>query len=166
MKSKILFYERQMQIPVKSKIELRYYGELMYIIFDKPYCVMYFTKKRKYWVEVSLKEMMDNLPEAVFLPCKRSVIINVCYLKSLDKKNRMIELEDGSKFKLSKENVLACEEMMSRLTDLAPPCHGCFSCDDEQCDQMILICRHKINRHQNESKKESTNYRSVNDKML
>ena len=63
MKSKIYFYDRKMLIPVKNGTITRYYGELMYIIFNKPYCELYFSGDTKYMIESSLQYMIENLPK-------------------------------------------------------------------------------------------------------
>ena len=130
-----------MTIPVKSGIVSHYYGVLMHIQFDKPYCVLQFTKGRKYWVEVSIQEVLANLPEAVFLKCKRSAIINLCYLKSFHENPPTIEMADGVTFSLSKHNVLEYRMMTKRLDDLAPPCPICYPCTDKKCKSQALLCR-------------------------
>jgi len=43
MKSKIIFHDLKMEILVETGVIARYYGELMYIIYDAPYCWLYFT---------------------------------------------------------------------------------------------------------------------------
>ena len=120
MKSKIVFYDRTMTIPVKSGIVNLFYGELMYIKFEKPFCILHFTKSRKYWVEISVREMMAHLPEAVFLKCKRSAILNLSYLKGCYDHPPTIVMADGERFSFSKQNVLNFQMMSSRLHDLSP----------------------------------------------
>ena len=105
MKSKIIFYDRKMAIPVKTGIVTGYYGELMYIQFDKPYCLLNFTGKNRYMVEVSLQYIIDNLPEGMFLKCRRSAILNVCYCKELINTPPTAVMEDGVKIRLTKLNV-------------------------------------------------------------
>ena len=63
MKKGILFYERKMIIPVKGGAETRYYGELKYIIYNSPYCDLYFNGNNKpYKVEMFLHELFEELP--------------------------------------------------------------------------------------------------------
>ena len=150
MRSQIVYYDRKMVIPIKSKFEICYYGQLMYIIFDKPYCILHTTKNKPYWVEVPLKDIEDRLPETAFLKCKRSVIINLCYLKSFNRKPPEVEMEDGAKFELSKQNMLDLELMMNKLHDIAPPCPICFPCLDDQCESQALFCKRKNVQHNTE----------------
>ena len=146
MKPKIVFYDRNLSIPDKSKCKIFYYGELMYIKFDKPYCIFYFTKKRIHWIKVSLKEIADKLPEAVFLKCQRSVIINLCYLKGFDKNPLMVEMVDGTKFELTKQNRVELDLMLGRLKDIAPPCPICYPCLEDKCERQALFCK-RLNVH-------------------
>ena len=85
MKSKIAFLDRKMAISTETGIVFRLYDDLMYILFDKPYCLLHFTGNNKYMVHVSLKHMMDNLPKGAFMKCKRSAILNVHCCKEFRK---------------------------------------------------------------------------------
>ena len=143
MKSKITFYDRKMAIPVETGIDARYYGELMYIIFDKPYCWLHFTGNTKYRVETTLQYMMNNLPKAAFIKCRRSAILNLCYFKSFRKLPQTIVMDDGATFKLSKQNVLDFKVMMSRLSRISPPCPVCYTCTNEECASRIVFCQRK-----------------------
>ncbi len=96
MKSKIIFHDLKMEIPDDTKIITRFYGELMYIIYDAPYCYMHFTGTQKYKVDVTLQDMMDNLPE-VFVRCNRSIVLNVCYYKEYDMNLSTIIMDDNRK---------------------------------------------------------------------
>ena len=143
MKSKVLFYDRKMVIPIEIGIVTHYYGELMYILFDKPYCVLHFTGNTKYRVEVTLQSMIDNLPESGFIKCKRSAIINICYYKSFRKMGAEIVMEDGAKFKLSKQNVHDFKLIVRNLPNISPPCPACHSCKDNGCESRLAFCRRK-----------------------
>ena len=85
MKYQILFHERKMGIAINTGVVFRHYGELMYVIFDKPYCVLYFTGSAKYKIEIPLQYIEDNLPEGIFMKCKRSAILNIFYCKEFKK---------------------------------------------------------------------------------
>jgi len=143
MKSKILFYDREMIIPVTSGIEIRYYGELMYIIYDEPYCSLHFTKNKKILVKVALQFWADNLPEAPFQKCKRSAIINLCYLKGFTVNPPMIEMVDERKITLSKINLLILKDRMTQLPQISPVCPICYPCPEEECKSQKLFCRRK-----------------------
>ena len=147
MKSKILFHDRKMVIPIETGCVTHYYGELIYILFDKPYCVLYFTGNIKYRVETSLRYMMDNLPELGFMKCKRSVIINICYYKSFRKIVPEVVMEDGASFKLSRQNVLDFKMMIKCLPNMSPPCPACHICADNDCGSRLAFCRRKKRHH-------------------
>ena len=36
MTQKIVFHDQKMEIPIKNGADARYYGELMYVIYDAP----------------------------------------------------------------------------------------------------------------------------------
>lgn len=148
MNFQIKFDDRIMGISTKSGIETRYYGELMYFIFNKPYCDLYFTGNKKYCVEISLKDLIENLPSGAFFKCKRSAVVNLCYFKAFRKREREIEMEDGKKIELSKQNVPDFGKIFSNLPCISPPCRACYECDDHACDSQIVFCRRKKN-HQN-----------------
>ena len=154
MRTEILFFERKMAIPIKSGIVTRYYGELMYIKYDKPYCWLYFIKNNKFLVEFSIQELFDNLPEASFLKCKRSAILNICYLRSFTEDSMMAEMADGTTLNLSKKNVLTIREMIKNLSEISPQCPICYPCTDEKCESQILFCSRMKNRTSREHQKE------------
>ena len=143
MKSKILFRDRKMMIHTETGFVAHYYGELMYVLFDKPYCVLHFTGNSKYWVEVSLQYMIDNLPESGFMKCKRSAIINICYNKSFKKIGSEIVMEDGARIKLSKQNIFDLKLIIKCLPNISPPCPVCHRCADHACESRLAFCRRK-----------------------
>ena len=141
MKVNIVFHDRKMEIPVKSGIDIHYYGDLMYIKFDKPYCSLYFADKTKYTVEISLQSMKNNLPNATFMKCKRSAIVNLCYCKHLRTNPPGIVMEDGEKFKLSKQNVPEFRSKINNLAHISPPCPEFYKCRRDECESLGLFCR-------------------------
>ena len=143
-----------MEIRDKARKEIRYYGELMYVKFDKPYCDLFFTKKRKYTVESTLKHLMDKLPEAAFLICKRSAVINLCYIRVIDRNPPMVEMEDVAILELSDKNLKDLERMRSRLNDIAPPCPICYPCKEHSCESQMLFCKRKNIWHSSEPEME------------
>ena len=104
MMSKIVFYDQKMEITVKNGMVVYCYGELMYVIYDAPYCYLYFADKTKYFIQVSLQYLMDNLPETTFFRCNRSAIINVGYYKGFRTKPPVVVIDD-KEFNLSRSNV-------------------------------------------------------------
>ena len=121
MNPKIVFYDLKMEITDETKIVARCYSELMYIIYDTPYCWLHFTDTKKYKVEISLQYMIDNLPIA-FIRCNRSVILNVCYFKEYDFTSLMIVMRDDTVFKLSRRNVKNFNTVRFKLSRISPSC--------------------------------------------
>ena len=156
MKEKILFYDRKMGIPDANKREMitHYYGDLMYIMVDKPYCDLYFAGNFKYRVVITLKEMMEHLPKAGFMICKRSALVNLCYMKRFKKNPPMIVMNDDTIFNLSKQNKIELEEMMNSTPRISPPCTPCYTCTDNECESQVVFCRRKELRRQKEPQKE------------
>ena len=132
MKSKIVFHDLKMEIHVETGIIARYYSELMYIVHDAPYSWLYFTGRNRYRVCVSLQKMMSNLPEALFMKCRRSVIINVCYYKEYDLAKSMVVMEDGREFFLTEFNVLEFNAKRGNMRFFSP-------C--EKCEARMNFCR-------------------------
>ena len=101
MKSKIKFYDQQIDISVKTGFVVRDFKELMYVVYNSPYCCLQF-KDKSYIVETSLQFMSSNLPEADFFLCNRSTIIQLRFCKEYNRANATIVMEDGMKFRLSR----------------------------------------------------------------
>ena len=154
MKTLITFYDRKMAIFAESEINARFYGNLMYIKFDKPHCWLYFTENEKFKVEIPLKEMTDNLPKAGFMKCKRSAVVNICYFKKLIGHSRTIEMNDGTTFKLSKQDVNDFRQLLKRTPRISPPCTDCNSCTNDNCESQIVFCRRIETKQKNEPQTE------------
>ena len=138
MKYRILFHERKMEIAISTGLVFRYYGELMYIIFDKPYCVLHFTGNTKYRVEATMQYVWDKLPDGMFLKCKRSAILNIFYCREFKKIPRLLIMEDGMEIKLSQRNVSDFKYMTGNFglsNTFKPPCGGCYNCIIEKCEK-------------------------------
>ena len=143
MKEKITFYDRKMMIESDSGFDIHYYGELMYIKFNKPDFDFYFTGNKNYTIEISLQYMLENLPPA-FTKCKRSAILNLCYIRHFRKKNPpKIIMDDGCEFKLSRKNVPEIDAKIKRLSRISPPCPVCYTCENIECDSQVVFCRQK-----------------------
>ena len=150
MKTKIEFYDLQMLIFRKSEKVTHYYGELMYIRYEKPYCHLFFADKHNSWIEMSITTLMDYLPDSVFLMCKRSTIVNLCYFKRLTYDPLTIEMSDGEKFAISKANALDFNLMIETIQELSPSCPDCFACKPD-CKKQPLYCRQNNSSPRNTS---------------
>ena len=104
MKSKIVFHDGMMDMPVKTGYVVRPCSELMYITYDSPDCFLHFSDN-VIKVQTSLKYLMDNLPKEVFFLCDRPVVINMRYFNMYNRIERLITMNDGAKFALSRRRV-------------------------------------------------------------
>ena len=150
-KSKIVFHDLKMEISVRDRVIARYYGELMYIIYDAPYCWLYFADNTKYNVEITMRHLIDNLPEA-FIRCNRSVIFNVCYYREYRIALFEVEMVDSRVFILSRYNVLTFNERRTRLPRISPPYAKCYTCPEAECESRSTFCRRK--KTENETAKD------------
>ena len=104
MKRRIIFHDLKMDIPVTTGYVARYYDELMYIIYDAPFCLLYFVDKQLR-VEASLQSMINNLPKKIFFECSRPVIIHVDHCKEFNRTEAVVVMDDGRKFKISRRRI-------------------------------------------------------------
>lgn len=141
MKTKFIFHHRKFVLAIETGFVSHYYGELMYIKFDKPYCLLHFTENIKYTIEIPLHYVMNNLPKAGFMRCNRSTIINLCYFTSFQKITSEIVMEDGAKFRLSRKNVLDFKLMMHNMPITSPPCSLCNRCTNDACEGRMFFHR-------------------------
>ena len=141
MNSKIVFIDKKMIIPTKTGTIYRYYSELKYVIFDKPYCSFHFADGDIYIVEDNLCNIMENLPEDIFLKCKRAAILNVCYCKELKTNPPTALMRDGKEIRLSKCNVPDFKNMMINAKQASPLCKKCYACINEKCVNRDVICQ-------------------------
>ena len=144
MAQKIVFHDKKMEIPVRNGADARYYGELMYIIYDAPYCKLRFADNTNYIVETTLQSILDNLPEAAFFKCNRSVVVNICFYKGYRLTPPVIVIDDGKEFNLSRRNVNGFINMKNSLPRISPPCPKCYTCKIEECENRILFTRRKM----------------------
>ena len=90
--------------------------------------------------------MQKHLPDGAFLLCKRSVIVNLCYLKRFVGNPPMIEMTDGTQFNLSKKKAQDFEEKIDNLPAISTPCPVCYPCK-EKCEKQALLCGKIIIEH-------------------
>ena len=143
MKSEIIFHDLKMEIPVKSGIIARYYGELKYIVYNAPYCWFYFADDTKYKVETTIQYMVQNLPKA-FVRCNRSAIINICYYREYRIPLSEVEMVDSKVFVLSRYNTVTFNKLRISLPRISPPFISCYTCTCD-CNSKTAVCRCKQN---------------------
>ena len=115
MKSQIVFYDRKIEIPTETGFVVRNYDELIYIVYDAPYCWLYFAGSKKYKEEVTLRYMMEHLPEGTFFECNRSVILNIHHCKEYRKDKATVVMENDMAFSLARRRVKDFYKMIYHL---------------------------------------------------
>ena len=130
MKSKIVFHDLKMEIPIKNGEAVFYYGDLMYVVCDKPFCYLHFVNEETiYSVEISLKRLFENLPQKVFFQCNRQNIINICHYKRYTVKPPEIVMNNGNKVPLSYRKIAAFKNLKSNLQHvLQSSAENCPNC--------------------------------------
>jgi len=53
----------------------------------------------------TLKNISQHLPEKYFMQCHRSFIVNLTQIKKVDSKNRILEMNDGSKIPIARNSL-------------------------------------------------------------
>jgi len=101
MKPKIEFYRNKIVMPIKNGEVASYYSDLMYIKYKDSYCWLFFSGGQKYSLDISLAELLKNLPQKPFFRCKRTEVVNLCYYSEFRENPAVLILEYGSEFSLS-----------------------------------------------------------------
>jgi hypothetical protein len=102
MKSKIVFNRLEIEISTLSGIEYYPYSDLIWVQYDKPYCIFYCKrgkKRKKYLVLTSLKKISGKFP-AVFFKCNQSTIVNIRHLQRYDIIKCALVMDDDTSFAL------------------------------------------------------------------
>jgi len=141
MRREIKFYRLKMEIPFKSGEVASYFSDLLYVKYDKPFSMFYFTgEKTVLMAEITLKRLLDNLPEKPFFRCSRQIIINICRYRSFTVKPPLVVMEDGTEFKLSYRNITAFKRKKAGLERLSPLCESCYTCKNHSCSDKLIFC--------------------------
>ncbi len=135
-----IFHDLKMEIPVKNGEVVRFYGEVKYIICNKPECDIYFADDAMYKVNATLKYMADHLPDA-FFQCNKSVIINLHYYR--EREWNKVTMDDGKIFDLSVRRIAGFMQKKEELPRISPPCKPCYTCGDECSARASFCIRHK-----------------------
>lgn len=110
-----------------------YYADILYIIYDKPYCKIYCTGNTNHYISYSLRKILEVFP-AVFFQCEKSTIVNLSKIKSYNYLNMQIVMEDDRILPLSnrrKKNFITVKNSIIRLTapfQICFPCHSANNC--------------------------------------
>jgi len=135
MKPKIVFHDQKIEIPIKNGEVVFSYGDLIYAECDKPFCNLHFVnEKTVYSVEISLKRLLENLPQKVFFQCNRQNIINISHYKRYTTKPPVIEMENGKKLTLSYRKIVAFRSQKACIQLFLP-------CSAEDCPNLNFFGR-------------------------
>ena len=142
MKREIKFYRLKIEIPVKNGEVARYYSKLMYVEHDKPFCKFYFeNEKTVYTAEITMKRLMENLPQKVFFRCNRQTIINIGYYGDYYEEPPIILMDSGKELQLSHRNITAFKKQKAGLASISPLCNQCYSCTNYNCPSLSTYCQ-------------------------
>ena len=128
-----------MVITTKKGEEARYYSDLMYATFFKPYCLLHFADCAEYKVVLSVSDLLKTLPEKTFCQCNRSDIINLGYYRGYDNEKEMVLMEGGHKFELSSRRRKNFKEKKESLKCLSPQCANCSDSKKGNCSDYWLF---------------------------
>jgi DNA-binding LytR/AlgR family response regulator len=133
MTMEIIFHEYKIEIPIDSrKYKILYYADIVYIVYDNPYCSVYCVDNKHYMVSYSLSKFIKILPP-IFYQCNKFVIINMSRISeySLQGEGNTIIMDNEHVFSLSrrkKKEFLILKNSVLRLT---PPFEQCLKCSQE-----------------------------------
>jgi hypothetical protein len=127
---KIIFHEYKLEIIEKHTGYIYYYGDIIYIIYDKPFCKIHFVDNSTFHICYPFNRLLKILPR-IFFQCKKSIIINLARMKQYNFKEMEIIMEDNTVFSLSyrrKNDFVKEKEGINRLT---VPFKDCFLCESK-----------------------------------
>jgi DNA-binding LytR/AlgR family response regulator len=131
MNTKPIFHHLKIELLHKNgDIELVPYADILYITYDKPYttfCYMENRKERKCVLELSLTYLEQNLPE-IFFRCNPGVILNLCHFRKHKHVEKVIVMENGKEFEMSRRKSHVFRSKKEQLPRLSPLCEPCLVC--------------------------------------
>jgi len=72
------------------------FKEVCKIEIEGNYSFITLMSGKRYVVKMSLKKLMEQLDEKMFLRCHRSAVVNITHIESLDLKDNIIKLANGT----------------------------------------------------------------------
>jgi hypothetical protein len=131
MNTILLFHHLKLALPHKNgDVEMISYRDLLYMIYDKPYTTFYYMehgKVRKCILKISLTYLEKNLPE-VFFRCSFTVILNLCHFRKYEHARKVIVMENGMEFLMSRRKNRTFKSKIVSLPRLSPLCEPCRVC--------------------------------------
>lgn len=89
--------------------------------------------------------MEQQLP-IVFFRCNPTTILNLCYFKEYIYKEKLILMEDGRTFNLSRRKRCKFQAKLASLPRLSPLCNPCLVCTNACPTRESFCAREKSDR--------------------
>ena len=83
-------------LPTSTGLRLEKLNNIMYCVADENYTNIFLVKKDKFLVTKTLKSIEEMLPAANFFRIHKSHIVNLNYIKTFNKSENTITLDDGT----------------------------------------------------------------------
>ena len=83
-------------LPTNTGLRLEKLNNIMYCVADENYTNIFLVKKDKFLVTKTLKSIEEMLPAANFFRIHKSHIVNLNYIKTFNKSENTITLDDGT----------------------------------------------------------------------
>jgi hypothetical protein len=145
MNVNIVFYRWGVELSSKHETHFYFYSEIMYVIYDTPYCYVYCLNTgilEKYTLKVSLKKIASDFP-AIFFQISQNSIINTYYIRSIVE--NITVMNDGKPFELPRRHV--SELKQHKIMAEKIPC-GCIFCNIYGKNGCTEICENRPNNIQ------------------
>jgi DNA-binding LytR/AlgR family response regulator len=127
----IVFHEYKLEILINGKTVIHPYGDILYIITEKPYCKVSCINNKHYLLLYPLDKFINILPDC-FFQCNRSTIINLSRVIEYDcTKEMKIVMENNKSFSISRNKRNDFKEKIHSIVRLTVPFEKCFECDSE-----------------------------------
>jgi hypothetical protein len=140
MNVNIVFYRWGVELSSKCETHFYFYNEIMYIVYDPPYCSVYCLNtgiQKKYLMKVSLKKIAPELP-AIFFRISQNSIINTHYIRSIIE-NKTV-MSDGKLFELPRRHASELKQYKIMLNKIPCRCIFCSIYGKNDCPE---ICENR-----------------------
>ena len=129
-----------MEVPTQTGEAIYLYSDLVFATYENLFIKLYFTDGMSYKVEMSVKQLLQNLPQRAFFLCSRNTIINVCRYRSYDALEYEILMDNGMKVNVSSRKMTAFRKHKYSLPTMSLPCANSDTCVNENCPDRLLFC--------------------------
>jgi DNA-binding LytR/AlgR family response regulator len=130
-KQNIIFHEYKLEISVNGKTVIYPYGDILYIVAEKPYCKVCCVDNKQYLLLYPLDKFINVLPDC-FFQCNRSTIINLSWVKEYDcTKDMKVVMNNNNAFSISRNRKDDLRKTVHSIARLTVPFEQCSRCDSE-----------------------------------